>query len=85
MVVIGVKDPIIGKKGMLRFLENLGGPCTIIEEPEAGHFVQEWGEKFTERALTAFKRMQQLQRQAKRVISEKNKQVEAEKPPNAKL
>lgn len=84
VAVIGVKDPVIGKPGMIKLIHQFGGPCTIIEEPEAGHFVQEWGDKFTLRALMAFKSMAQLRNQAKSIVKETAEAVHPETP-QAKL
>jgi len=55
LMAIGMKDPVLGPPTM-RYLHGIirHGPPPI-EVPEAGHFVQEWGEPIAERAVIAFR------------------------------
>ena len=51
LMVIGEQDPVLGPPAMHylhRFIRNCPPPISL---PEAGHFVQEWGEDVAQRAL----------------------------------
>jgi pimeloyl-ACP methyl ester carboxylesterase len=51
LMAIGMKDPVLGPTTM-RHLHRLIRHCPPpLEIPEAGHFVQEWGEALAQRAL----------------------------------
>jgi prepilin-type processing-associated H-X9-DG protein len=44
LMAIGMKDPVLGPPAM-RYLHGLIRNClSLIEVPEAGHFVQKWGQ-----------------------------------------
>ncbi len=54
LMAIGMQDPVLGPPAMRylhRFIRNCPPP---IEMPEAGHFVQEWGQSIAERAIKDF-------------------------------
>jgi pimeloyl-ACP methyl ester carboxylesterase len=52
-MVIGMQDPVLGPP-VMRALAQLIRDCPApIEVAEAGHFVQEWAERFMPQALTA--------------------------------
>ncbi len=54
LMAIGMKDPVLGPP-VMRYLHGIIRNCPPpIEIPEAGHFVQEWGEPIAERALFEF-------------------------------
>jgi pimeloyl-ACP methyl ester carboxylesterase len=53
-MAIGMQDPVLGAPVMhslARLIRNCPAP---LELPEAGHFVQEWGEQVARSALAAF-------------------------------
>lgn len=51
LMVIGMKDPVLGPPTM-RYLHGIIRNCPPpIEVPEAGHFVQEWGQSIAEKAV----------------------------------
>ena len=53
-MAIGVKDPVLGEPAMRalhRVIRSCPEPMLL---PEAGHFVQEWGEAVASAALTHF-------------------------------
>ena len=55
-MAVGIKDPVLGPPVMQALrndIQNCGKP---YEHPEAGHFVQEWGEEIARKALSAFNR-----------------------------
>jgi len=53
-MAIGMKDPVLGPPAM-RYLHGIIRNCPPpIEVPEAGHFVQEWGQAIAERAVVEF-------------------------------
>jgi len=55
-MAVGMKDPVLGPLVMQTLrndIQNCGKP---YEHPEAGHFVQEWGEEIARKALSAFNR-----------------------------
>lgn len=51
LMVIGMKDPVLGPPVMCRLHEVIRDCPPPIELPEAGHFVQEWGQPIAQRAL----------------------------------
>ena len=54
LMAIGMKDPVLGPPAM-RYLHGIIRNCPPpIEVPEAGHFVQEWGQAIAERAIVEF-------------------------------
>jgi haloalkane dehalogenase len=54
LMAIGMKDPVLGPPAM-RYLHGIIRNCPApIEVPEAGHFVQEWGQDIAERAVVEF-------------------------------
>jgi len=54
-MAIGLRDPVLGKPVMEELRGVIRGCPPALELPEAGHFVQEWGEKVASRALEAWK------------------------------
>lgn len=53
-MAVGMKDPVLGPKVMQALRKNIRNCPEPYEHPEAGHFVQEWGEDIAKRALAAF-------------------------------
>lgn len=53
-MAIGMKDPVLGPPVMQVLRNDIRGCPEPYEHSEAGHFVQEWGEKIAEKALAAF-------------------------------
>ena len=53
-MAIGLRDPVLGKRVMEELRATIRGCPPPLELPEAGHFVQEWGEPVARRALAAF-------------------------------
>ena len=53
-MAIGLRDPVLGKPVMEELRAAIRGCPPPLEIPEAGHFVQEWGEPVARRALAAF-------------------------------
>ena len=53
-MAIGLRDPVLGKAVMLELRSAIRGCPPPLELPEAGHFVQEWGEPVARAALAAF-------------------------------
>jgi pimeloyl-ACP methyl ester carboxylesterase len=51
LMFIGMKDPVLGQPVMYRLHEVIRNCPPPIELPEAGHFVQEWGQPIAQRAL----------------------------------
>jgi pimeloyl-ACP methyl ester carboxylesterase len=54
-MAIGLRDPVLGKPVMEELRRTIRGCPPALELPEAGHFVQEWGEKVAHAALGAWK------------------------------
>jgi len=55
-MAVGMTDPVLGPlvmQALRNDIQNCGKP---YEHPEAGHFVQEWGEEIARKALSAFNR-----------------------------
>jgi len=60
LMVIGMKDPVFGPP-VMRHLHGIIRNCPPpLELPEAGHFVQEWGQAIAERAVVEFERSHDL-------------------------
>jgi len=53
-MAIGLRDPVLGKPVMEELRKTIRGCPPPMELPEAGHFVQEWGEPIARAALAAF-------------------------------
>jgi pimeloyl-ACP methyl ester carboxylesterase len=53
-MAIGLRDPVLGKPIMEELRATIRGCPPALELPEAGHFVQEWGEQVAKKALAAF-------------------------------
>jgi pimeloyl-ACP methyl ester carboxylesterase len=53
-MAIGMQDPVLGYETMQGLAGLIRGCPEPLELPQAGHFVQEWGEDVAPRALTAF-------------------------------
>ena len=53
-MAIGLRDPVLGKPVMEELRRVIRGCPPPMEIPEAGHFVQEWGEPIARAALAAF-------------------------------
>jgi pimeloyl-ACP methyl ester carboxylesterase len=54
-MAIGLRDPVLGKPVMEELRGVIRGCPPALELPEAGHFVQEWGEPVARAALAHFK------------------------------
>jgi hypothetical protein len=55
---------------MLDLASVFGGGCEIMELEEAGHFVQEWGDKVAIQALKAFKYLKHKVHRADEAIAQ---------------
>jgi pimeloyl-ACP methyl ester carboxylesterase len=53
-MAIGLRDPVLGKPVMEELRGVIRGCPPALELPEAGHFVQEWGEPVARAALQAW-------------------------------
>ena len=53
-MAIGLRDPVLGKPVMDELRSVIRGCPPALEIPEAGHFVQEWGDQVARAALAAF-------------------------------
>ena len=53
-MALGLRDPVLGKPVMEELRRTIRGCPPPLELPEAGHFVQEWGEPVARAALAAF-------------------------------
>ena len=54
MMAIGEQDPVLGEPVMRALQAQIRGCSEVMVLPEAGHFVQEHGERIAERALVFF-------------------------------
>jgi haloalkane dehalogenase len=54
-MAMGMQDPVLGPPAMKYLREQIRHCPPPMEVAEAGHFVQEWGEKIAERALEVFR------------------------------
>ena len=53
-MAVGATDPVLGPPVMAKLRAGIRGCPEPYLHPEAGHFVQEWGEEIAARALRAF-------------------------------
>jgi haloalkane dehalogenase len=53
-MAVGLRDPVLGKPVMEALRGVIRGCPPPLELPEAGHFVQEWGDQVARAALEAF-------------------------------
>ena len=53
-MAIGLRDPVLGKPVMDELRGTIRGCPPALELPEAGHFVQEWGDVVARAALASF-------------------------------
>lgn len=53
-MAIGMADPVLGPPVMRALQKLIRGCPEPLELPEAGHFVQEWGERVATEALARF-------------------------------
>jgi len=53
-MAIGLRDPVLGKPVMEELRATIRGCPPALELPEAGHFVQEWGDGIARAALASF-------------------------------
>jgi len=54
-MAIGIADPVIGLAPMQALHAHIRNCPPPLEMPEAGHFVQEWGEQVAAAALASFR------------------------------
>ena len=52
-MAVGMQDPVLGPPAMAYLRQQIRGCPEPLELPEAGHFVQEWGEGVARAALAA--------------------------------
>jgi haloalkane dehalogenase len=55
IMAIGMKDPVLGPVVMNALHEHIRGCSAALELPQAGHFVQEWGEVVAAAAVKQFR------------------------------
>lgn len=53
-MAIGMQDPVLGPEVMHHLRKSIRNCPAPMEVPDAGHFVQEWGEPVAERAIAEF-------------------------------
>jgi len=53
-MAVGVKDPVLGLPVMQALRNDIAGCPEPYEHPDAGHFVQEWGDDIARKALSFF-------------------------------
>ena len=53
-MAIGLRDPVLGKEVMEDLRRTIRGCPPALELPEAGHFVQEWGDSVARAALAGW-------------------------------
>jgi pimeloyl-ACP methyl ester carboxylesterase len=53
-MAIGMKDPVLGPPVMRALRNDIRNCPEPYEHPDAGHFVQEWGEEIAKEAIAAF-------------------------------
>jgi len=53
-LAIGMRDPVLGPPVMRALAARIRGARPPLEVPQAGHFVQEWGEPVARAAVAAF-------------------------------
>ena len=54
-MAVGMQDPVLGPPVMEALRRDINGCPEPYKHPDAGHFVQEWGEPIARKALNAFK------------------------------
>ncbi len=54
-MAVGMQDPVLGPKTMAIMNQVIKGSSPLYEMPDAGHFVQEWGDDLATAALKYFK------------------------------
>jgi haloalkane dehalogenase len=52
-MAVGMQDPVLGPPAMAYLRQHIRGCPEPLELPEAGHFVQEWGERVARAGLAA--------------------------------
>jgi haloalkane dehalogenase/tRNA(adenine34) deaminase len=57
-MAIGMQDPVLGPPVMQALHGKIRGCSKPLEMPDAGHFVQEWGEEVAERALEYYQALE---------------------------
>ncbi len=53
-MAVGMRDPVLGPPAMAYLQKQIRNCPPPLELPEAGHFVQEWGEEVAQKALESF-------------------------------
>lgn len=53
-MAVGMQDPVLGPPAMAHLQKQIKNCPPPLELPQAGHFVQEWGEEVARKALEAF-------------------------------
>lgn len=53
-VACGMKDPVLGPPVMEAMARIWGNGCVYAQIPDAGHFVQEWGDQVAKMAIYSF-------------------------------
>jgi haloalkane dehalogenase len=53
-MAVGMKDPVLGPPAMAYLRQQIRNCPPPLEVPEAGHFVQEWGEEIAIKAVQVF-------------------------------
>ena len=53
---VGIKDTILGRPVMQKLCNDIMNCPEPYEHPEAGHFVQEWGQEIAAKALSVFEK-----------------------------
>lgn len=53
-MAVGMRDPVLGPPTMTHLRKQIRNCPPPLELPEAGHFVQEWGDEVAAKALAAF-------------------------------
>jgi pimeloyl-ACP methyl ester carboxylesterase len=53
-MAVGGKDPVLGPPVMQALRNDIAGCPEPYEHPDAGHFVQEWGDDIARKALSVF-------------------------------
>lgn len=54
VIAVGMRDPVMGAPAMRRLQKIIRGRPPMLELEDAGHFVQEWGERVVAGALSHF-------------------------------
>ena len=55
-IACGMKDPVLGPAVMKRLARVWKNGCFYTEVPDAGHFVQEWGDNVARLAIATFEK-----------------------------